>query len=1030
MRILLLHLSDIHFRSASDPLTKRAVKIKEAALGKFLRADACFIAVSGDVANSGDPAEYSVAITFLTELRSALLLSGLPRVDFVAIPGNHDCNLRSENETRRFLLDQLDNYLKKPIDLEGSNFAALIQVQQEFFKFEAEISGREVLATEERLHYQRVFTVDGTTFVFHCFNTAWLSRRHEVPSTLFMPPEVLVGSTAPDAILSVALFHHPYNWINPDNFRGLKQYVERESDIILTGHEHFASQSRRQLASGEEMDYFEAPALYDPDTSTSGFQMALFDLNEKQQGISQFAWNGIRYTEIHSREWQTKRNPARPSDIFDNTTEFSTELRSVGTGFRHPRRTPPQSVLSLRDLFVYPDLRQRDLDKLISGDKKQGSIAGEQISEYIVSNECVVIYGADDSGKSSLAKILYTDFQNKGLVPLLVHGEQLVGRRKESSVPDLLEHCAAVQYGHDAAERFMQHDPSKCILIIDDFHLAKLTGATQKTLMGRLRAKFKFVVVFASDLFRLQELARSADQSAFANFARCEIKEFGKFHRHRLIEKWHYLGQEDTTEPEELNTFVLWTDKTVATLLGKNVLPHYPVIILTLLQLLDAGATTSNTTNGSYGYLYEVLIKSALAGSDRGTKDVDLKVTYMSGLAYSMFKRNQWTLTESEFRTAHDVYCNRYDMVRDFSKMASDLRKSEMLVESNGIYRFKYPYIFYYSLAKYLQENASNLRSDLNDIADHIYNDVNANTLIFYVYLTKDADLIKRMIESAKQIYDEHDPCDLESHVEFVNKMITQTPPPLHLSSTDVRLNRDKANRNQDAATELQQERQQANQTAQDYKYNRQLEDVVKINIAFKTLQILGQVLRNFPGSLEGTLKLDITRESYLLGLRTIRALLTLAENNLESMRGYIADIIAERTGLSDQALADKTESAIIWLAGAATFGTIKRVSYAVGHQDLAATYEKVVTMDGNLSNRVIDVAIKLDHYENIPERELRQLQSLVLKNPFTFALIRDLVADHLYLYGCDYPTMQMLGSAWNIKITTPQFVLNRAKKT
>jgi hypothetical protein len=464
-------------------------------------------------------------------------------------------------------------------------------------------------------------------------------------------------------------------------------------------------------------------------------------------------------------------------------------------------------------------------------------------------------------------------------------------------------------------------------------------------------------------------------------------------------------------------------------LLGKNVLPHYPVIVLTLLQLLEAGEA-SNTTNGSYGYLYEVLIKSALAGGDRGTKDVDLKVTYMSGLAYSMFKRNQSTLTESEFRTAHDIYCNRYDMVRDFSKMASDLRKSEMLVESNGVYRFKYPYIFYYSLAKYFQENAGSLRSDLNDIADHIYNDVNANTLIFYVYLTKDAELIKRLIESARQIYDEHEPCNLESHVEFVNKMLTQSPPPLHLSSTDVRLNRDEANRNQDAAAELQKEREQANETAQDYKYNRQLQDVVKLNIAFKTLQILGQVLRNFPGSLEGLLKLDITRESYLLGLRTIRALLSLAENNLDSMRVHIADIIAERTGLADQALADKTDSAIIWLTGAASFGTIKRVSYAVGHQDLAATYDKVVTMDGNLSNRVIDVAIKLDHYENVPEQELRKLQSLVLKNPFTFALIRDLVADHLYLYGCDFPTMQMLGSSWNIKITTPQFVLNRAKKT
>src|SRR5271166_5520876 len=151
MRIVLLQLSDIHFRSSSDPITARALKIKDAVLGKILGAHACFIAVSGDIANSGAPAEYSVAKAFFTALRSALLISGFSIVEFVAIPGNHDCNLRKENDTRRFLLDALESYLKKPIDLEGDNFAALIKVQEDFFKFEAEMGGRDVLAIEERL---------------------------------------------------------------------------------------------------------------------------------------------------------------------------------------------------------------------------------------------------------------------------------------------------------------------------------------------------------------------------------------------------------------------------------------------------------------------------------------------------------------------------------------------------------------------------------------------------------------------------------------------------------------------------------------------------------------------------------------------------------------------------------------------------------------------------------------------------------------------------------------------------------------
>jgi 3',5'-cyclic AMP phosphodiesterase CpdA len=1029
LRIILLHLSDIHLRSTKDAVAGRAHRIKETILAKCPDPAACFIAVSGDVANTGDPVEYDVAKSFFIELRSSLLLAGVSQVELIVIPGNHDCNLTRQNETRTFLLESIDSYLKKSVDLDGSNFAALIEVLQDFFAFEAEICGHEPLPISERLYYKRIFNVAGNSVVFHCFNTAWLSQRHEVQSRLYFPPELLIGSTDASAILSIALFHHPYSWLNNENYRALKSYVEGQADIILIGHEHVGGGARKQTFSGEQMDYFEAPALQDWDSGASGFQMSVLDTSADKQTISPYTWTGSRYAEGTSRDWKLIRNPARPSKDFGIASDFLVELRGIGTGFRHPRCTPPRCELVLRDLYVYPDLRERPIEAAVTGKGKPAAITGELICDYLTAKERVVVYGADDSGKSSLTKILYEDLHDRGLLPLLLRGEDLKGRTKDGSLVALLRECAANQYGPLYAEAYLQQDPSKRLLIIDDFHFAQLTKVAQKTVMDRLRPRFKYILILASDLFRLEELTRSIDGGAFNDFTQCDIKEFGKFHRHRLIEKWQYLGREDNTEPEELAKLVLWTDKTIATLLGKNVLPHYPVTILQLLQLLEVRETAS-TTNGSYGYLYEVLIKSALIGSESGVKDVDLKVTYMSGLAYFMFKSSIRTVTETEFRAAHDEYCKRYDIIRDFSKMTAELCGAGMLVESKGLYRFKYPYVFYYSVAKYFQENADALKSELNGVADHIYNDANANILIFYVYLTKDAALIRRLIDSAKAIYDEFSPCDMVDDVDFINKMITRPARPLQLTSTDVRTNRDEYNRRQDAAVEARQESEEKDTAAGDYAYNRQLEDVVKLNIAFKTLQILGQVLRNFPGSLDGSLKLDITRECYLLGLRTVHALLSIAENNLESFRSYIADILAERTGLTDEELAARADMAVAWLTEAATFGSIKRVSYAVGHQELTATYQRVIKSDDGLPIRIIDTAIKLDHYDQVPERELQQLRAIVQKNPFAGAVVRDLVADYLYLYGCDFPTVQKLAADWNIKIIAPQLLLNRAKKT
>ena len=156
-----------------------------------------------------------------------------------------------------------------------------------------------------------------------------------------------------------------------------------------------------------------------------------------------------------------------------------------------------------------------------------------------------------------------------------------------------------------------------------------------------------------------------------------------------------------------------------------------------------------------------------------------------------------------------------------------------------------------------------------------------------------------------------------------------------------------------------------------------------------------------------------------------------IAETNLDEFRKYIANIIAERTGVSDKELANKTDRAIIWLTIAAAYGTVKRISYAVGHQDLTTTYEKVLTANGDLATWIIDAAVKLDHYDAVPEQELRRINQRVMKskNLFSYTVVRDLIGDFLYLYNTSYQTMQSLGDMWNIKVSASKFLVNRAKK-
>jgi hypothetical protein len=1028
MQIIVLHLSDSHFRSTADVLSQRVTKMKEAVVAVGPMVDACIIAVSGDIANTGDGGEYNAARSFLSDLRAAITAAGIKQVELIMIPGNHDCNFRKESDTRKFIITNLAKYLEEPLDFNGANFEAIMDVQKNFFEFEAELRGGKALTASEQIYFAREYSVGPLQVLFHCFNTSWLSRRHELQSELYIPTGLLTGDTPQGTYLSVAMFHHPYNWLDAENYHHVKRFVDTHVDIVLTGHEHEAGFSRREDFT-TATTYLEAPALRDPLSNKSGFQVLRFNVDTSGQSIHRFDWNGEYFRESDSKQFTFVRNSARPENPFAISQSHKQYLTSVGTGFRHPRRTPPNSELVLRDLYVYPDLRHRRIDKLATeAAVSSNNIPGDQIVAFVSEKDRVLIYGADDSGKTSLAKVLFEDFHGLGLVPLIIDGAELKNSATENALLRVLKAVAEREYSRSAVERYIQLGVEEKVLIIDNFDKCGLSRSRQKTLMDMCGKLFKRIVVLNSDLFRVQELTHSQDVGAtFKGFQYCDIKEIGNFHRQRLIEKWLHLGREDNVDSEEISKEVMTSDKTISTLIGRNVLPHYPVTILTLLQLLET-TEVPNTANGSYGYLYEVLIKTALAGVNSGSKDVDLQVTYLSGIAYAMFVAKQNYLNVQEFRAAHQKYCDRYDIVRDVSQMLQAAKSAEILVESPVGYEFKYPYIFYYLVAKYCQENLTSVRNELNQIADHIYNETNANILIFYVYLTKDPELIRRITQNAKRIYDECKPCDMEEDVTFINNLYTQAPSPLHLESADVRSNREAYSRKQDEAAD-QQHDLAGRSDDESYEYDRQLEDVIKINIAFKTLRILGQIIRNFPGSLDGPLKLEITAECYALGMRTLTALLLIAERNIDNLRQYIGAMIAERTGLSDHQLADKTDKAIIWLTIAAAFGIVKRVSYAVGHQELIPTYEKVLVSNDTLATRVIDVVIKLDHDKEIPDRPLTELRKRVLKNQFTFTVLRDLVADFLYLYQLPHHVRQQLGSIWSIQVAAPKFLDNRSKK-
>lgn len=102
----IIHLSDLHFKTSHnsiiDDLSK---KIAAASLALTKTRRNIIIAVSGDLAFSGQESEYQIFDEFINKIEELMVKSGkVESISFIAVPGNHDCDFGAERDVREYLI--------------------------------------------------------------------------------------------------------------------------------------------------------------------------------------------------------------------------------------------------------------------------------------------------------------------------------------------------------------------------------------------------------------------------------------------------------------------------------------------------------------------------------------------------------------------------------------------------------------------------------------------------------------------------------------------------------------------------------------------------------------------------------------------------------------------------------------------------------------------------------------------------------------------------------------------------------------
>lgn len=1012
-KLAVLHLSDIHLKPGRNAVLGRVEQIARA-LGAFSHeAGDVLIVISGDVAYSGVEEEYLVAKELIQRLREALVQNGCrPYSECILVPGNHDCSFANPNSIRDMFVA---NVPKNRSHLGDDMLAACLKVQEQYREFSAEISPQFSKA-DAAIFDSRVIDIYGRKILINRCNTAWISRHHEQQGSLFVPVDSIQVKLSSEVDACLSVFHHPYNWLEAVNAREFRGKIEEVSDIIFTGHEHEGSSHRRIPVEHEPTDYIEGCALQDShDREISGFNIAILDFAQRSAKVCIYGWKGDFYGMVGAPVVRQFSNHSRQIvGAFSPSVSFVGFLDDPGARYSHPK----VGYVTLDQIFVYPDFRQ--ISETETPKLTHNSIVnGRDAFASIASTEKVLITGTEKSGRTCLAKRACLRILRDARVPLFIASSKESKRLNENDIDSLIARVFGEQYSPELLEKFLQLPRERRAIVIDDFHGVSLNRRGKSALIRRLASQFGKIVILGDESLRLEDISsRTREGALFDNFLEFQILELGRFLRDRVISKWITLGQEHEMPDEEIEAKQKQYANAIDTVIGKSLVPAYPVFILVILQQLEAGAQ-HKTNNGSYGYFYEYLITQSLTGKTPG--EVDLKYNFLSEMAWLLHREGKRALTEIEFHQLAQDYSREYKIRVAGDAMQAELASANVLVVNGaGEILFRYKYNYYYFVARWLGRNMSEAvaKDAVRALAEGIHREEFANIIIFLSYLNQDPYVLDEVLKCARSLYSDVTPCDMQAHTNFLNGLQERVPE-LVSEELDGYKSREVALQRMDQHDKVQQEAEET-----------QVAELLKINKAFKTVDVLGQVLKNYAGSMRGELKMKVARECVTVALRSMNFLLNLLESNLEGFVDYLVEYYVKQEKIeSREEIVKKARQMLFYLANSWCTGVIKRVSRAAGSQQLEEVYADLRSEFGSVSMDLVDVSVRLDHFNSFPQTVIEKIHANVHDNFFADSVLRRIVVMHFYLFPVDRTIRDAICRKLDIQLDKPKLLDERLKK-
>ena len=404
-----------------------------------------------------------------------------------------------------------------------------------------------------------------------------------------------------------------------------------------------------------------------------------------------------------------------------------------------------KTEVNISDIFVFPNL-----SKINYEDEKEDAISSENIFiDDFINLEKILIAGESQSGKTTLCKKIYLNLRSKMFFPIYIYDKT---HRYDGLIKNRIEESFKSQYKDIDISDI---DQTKIVLIFDGFHYV---SSDKKLKIINQIDDYLYHILIVDDIFALN----INDENLVKNYYRYRLDQFGPILRDKLIRKWLLLTDDRSSFNFDENDFYRKLDSatelvntTIGKVINNGIMPSYPLFILSILSNYEAFDKPLDQEITSQGYCYQALIYIYLRKQGVKNDEIDIYINFLSVLAYYLFDNNISELSDMDFKKFLEEYNKKFFLPIKIETILKNLEAHEMFVKTSmGNYKFQYPYLYYYFVAKYFSDHINEMKNEISCIVNNLHKDENAYITIFISHHSKNNNLLNEIIFNALLLFE------------------------------------------------------------------------------------------------------------------------------------------------------------------------------------------------------------------------------------------------------------------------------------